>query len=716
VDRSELLREYTNAEVSAETDSFVLYRIIGNDLYPRHAKGQSRENLRFILDNESPFEGCEKRFVVNRIIDPSEEERIIGLLDKHGYSWMRLPFNWKEYQALHWDIDGVPVQYAPYTKQFRRLSTNQKNRVMMRIYRHKNNYVINNNGARNAALREGRKFAKWVMPWDGNCFLTDRAWEEILSRICAQPEIPYHIVPMARITDNRDLLHPECYPPAEDEPQIVFRRDTELEFDSEYFYGRRPKVELLWRLGVPGNWDTWMVEPWDLPCPDYAEQAGCFEWAGWVARLFSGQKVLETNTELKTLIRRGTVRVTAVQRMLDDLDRKADHSGRSAQRDCFTSGEECKQRALEDKSLIEQLRLQAKEALQRGPFSVVDKTSLPPSGDRHDYWHPAPYYWPNPIPIPGLPYVRRDGRRVPGTRLYEAAGDQYDRTRLQRLFDDTFFMALAFRELDSQEYAEHGADLIRRWFLLPETAMNPHLEYAQVRRGHNGNRGSGRGIIEFKDMYYFLAAVRVIYESGALNLDEFGRFKNWLSQYLQWLANSPQGKDERAAPNNHGTCYDLQVASLASFLGDYDLVRRTFIDSRFRIIEQFDCRGRQPHELDRTVAAHYCCFNLQAWIHLADLAETCGTNLWEFVGPDGQSLKKAMQWLLSHMGEPWPYQQVVEFDEQRFYPIYYAYRARYGDPPGVDESAVPAMTDIKAVYFPHDGIQPFWQTRIRKMP
>lgn len=33
-------------------DTFVLYRIIGNDLPPRHRVGQGRDSLRFILEME----------------------------------------------------------------------------------------------------------------------------------------------------------------------------------------------------------------------------------------------------------------------------------------------------------------------------------------------------------------------------------------------------------------------------------------------------------------------------------------------------------------------------------------------------------------------------------------------------------------------------------------------------------------------------------------
>jgi hypothetical protein len=88
-----------------------------------------------------------------------------------------------------------------------------------------------------------------------------------------------------------------------------------------YFYGLRPKVELLWRLGVPGQWDKWEQEPWDLPIPAYADEAGAFNYAGWVARLNSGRDSLEKDSEDRTLSR-----VEAIKAIIDDLDSKVERN------------------------------------------------------------------------------------------------------------------------------------------------------------------------------------------------------------------------------------------------------------------------------------------------------------------------------------------------------------------------------------------------------
>jgi hypothetical protein len=202
------------------------------------------------------------------------------------------------------------------------MTSYDQGRAQAHLRRFKNNYVINNNGARNAALRDGKGRAKWVLPWDGNCFLTAQAWSEIVTAVRARPYLKYFTVPMARATDNAALLDPSYRPEPDSEPQILFRRDSTEEFSEAHFYGRRPKVELFYRLGIPGA-----VGPVQRRClgpaaPRAFPDAGATGQAGWVARLFSGQGKLET--EGQSIIRaRGEARIAAVTDMLDRLDVEA---------------------------------------------------------------------------------------------------------------------------------------------------------------------------------------------------------------------------------------------------------------------------------------------------------------------------------------------------------------------------------------------------------
>jgi hypothetical protein len=298
-----------------EPDTFVLYRVIGNDLPPRHRVGQSLENLRFILAHEPELPGCQKRWVINRIVDPATEKEAISLLEEHGMRYLRIPFEVEEYRRVGWRFDAFPVPGFTYRPEFDALSETHRQWALDQVYHDKNRYVMNNNGARNAALRQGRGLAWWVLPWDGNCFLTRPAWDQLTAAVAARPYLKYFTVPMARILDNQVLLRPDPDVDPSEEPQVVFRRDAREEFNENARYGRCPKVELFWRLGYTGAWDRWCRGPWDPARPALSPEAGQFAAAGWVARLYSGERELERDIE-----GRGWRRFEAVRARIDRID------------------------------------------------------------------------------------------------------------------------------------------------------------------------------------------------------------------------------------------------------------------------------------------------------------------------------------------------------------------------------------------------------------
>lgn len=690
-------------------DTFIYYRIIGNDLYPRHKRGQSLENIKFILDHEPALEGCHKKFIVNRIFDKENEASIIDLLNARGQDYLIIPFDAQEYQRIGFDVDGFGEPGFLSSKKFESFEKAKRVRVETSVYRRKNAYVMNNNGARNAALKDGRGRARWVMPWDGNCFLTQEAWDAIRSTVLDAPDCKYFIVPMARVLNNNDLVNGSVVPDPVEEPQIIFRQDAAERFNESFVYGRRPKVELLWRLGVSGKWDAYKDDLWDAKRRPRSPEATFVRRAGWVARLFSGQSSLETD-DTEAELKRAVVRTEAIISTLQALD--AATAGASSERQVSINERvleiECESALSEHVLGVRaQLIADADDALMRGPYSVRDKTTLPPSGNPQDYWHPAPYWWPDPKKPDGLPYIRKDGERVPGTEMYERASEKYDRTRLQRVFDDSLVLALAGKFSDKRLYGEHGAAILDRFFLNPETRMNPHLKYGQVRMGHNKNQGAPTGLIEMKDLYFYLDAVRMFHAAGTVSDDMKSRFCAWLEEYMAWLLSSDQGTSERVAINNHGTCYDLQVASIAAYLGNEAELYGTLARAQSRIAQQFAPDGRQPDELKRKTTAHYCCFNMQSWINLAALAQRWGVDLWTYTAPNGASLRGGASWLLSHMGKPWPYEQIDAFDADRFLPIWFAASKYIKVPPALELSPY-AIYDIKPVFFPHDGIRPFW--------
>ena len=170
-----------DAPVARERDTFVLYRILGNDLPPRHGKGQTRTNLALILAHEPAFENCEKRWIVNRIFDAEEEALILDLLDRSGQIYTRIPFDLEAYRSVGWDTESFAEESFFLRDSFDRLDPTERERAEIQARRFKNNYAMNNNGGRNVALKEGRGDCE-MDPSLGRQLLRDREELAIRSR------------------------------------------------------------------------------------------------------------------------------------------------------------------------------------------------------------------------------------------------------------------------------------------------------------------------------------------------------------------------------------------------------------------------------------------------------------------------------------------------------------------------------------------------------
>jgi hypothetical protein len=716
-DERSLKALYHDSGLDRRADDFVLYRIIGNDLYPRHAIGQSRQNVEFVLDHEPKLANCECRWVVNRIVDPEEEGRIIALLEARSQPYLHIPFDPDEYRRIGWDFDCLPTRDYLIEPGVPWNMPRRRDRLRTALFRLKNLYVMNNNGARNAALTDGLGRAKWVLPWDGNCFLTGNAWHAITADVNNHPHLKYFAVPMHRALDNAGILENNFKPLAVEEPQLIFRCDAAERFNDEFPYGRRPKVELFWRLGMPGPWDSWRDDPWDLHRRELSVEAHAFGVAGWVVRMYSGAKQLE-GPDKASFRDRGLARQEAIWSAIAHIDALACKAARDDWGLTFYPKADLDRlkSAFEDavetpgKGLAERIIADADLAMSGGILTVTEKTTLPPSGDPHDYWHPAPYWWPDPTKPDGLPYIKKDGQRVPGTRLYDPESNRYDRTRLQMMFDRTSALALAWYLTGDARYADKAAKLVRGWFIDPNTRMNPHLKYAQVRFGHNGNEGHGRGIIEFKDIYFLLDAIRLVERAGALKGEERAAFRGWLEHYVDWIRTSVQGESERRLNNNHATYYDLQEAAILAYLGDNHALRDSILRAFTRIPDQITPDGEQPHEMTRTLTQHYCFFNLQGWVNILLLARSNGIPTDCYDEEPTCRVAQAARWLLAKDVRGWPFPQTAPFDPQRVFPLRSAAeRLGFGDLPPLAASGVEPEGPLpKAVFDPHDAIHPYW--------
>jgi len=310
------------------------------------------------------------------------------------------------------------------------------------------------------------------------------------------------------------------------------------------------------------------------------------------------------------------------------------------------------------------LRKDADRALSAGPWSVVSKEATPPSGDKHDYMSLAPYWWPNPNTSNGLPYVHRDGERNP--EIYKSP----NRRDLGELSETVETLSLAYFFTRDETYAARASLLIRTWFLDPQNRMNPNFQFAQAIRGIN--TGRGLGLIESRLFTKIIDSVGLIADSEAWNDEDQRGVEEWSTEYLHWMQSSKEGREEAAAENNHGTYYDIQIASFALFLGKNDLAREVIeYAKKKRIAVQIEPDGRQPLELVRTKAWGYSVGNLSGLMALARLGEHVEIDLWRYQTPDGRSIRAALDYLIPFGldSEEWPYQQIGGFSAEAIRPL-----------------------------------------------
>jgi hypothetical protein len=313
---------------------------------------------------------------------------------------------------------------------------------------------------------------------------------------------------------------------------------------------------------------------------------------------------------------------------------------------------------------LTKLNRDAERALEVKPLSVTEKTLSSPTGSKHDYMSIAPYWWPNPATPNGLPFVRRDGEVNP------ERDRSSDRRRLENMIQTVKTLALGYFFTAREDYAAQAAKLLRVWFLDPATKMNPHLKYAQAVPGRNTGRGAG--IIETHELAELIDFVSLLEDSKAWLARDRQQWQHWNKEYLSWLLESPEGKAEARAENNHGTWYDVQVAALAIFTARDELAKDRLSEfHRKRIIAQVEADGRQPRELTRTRAWDYSLFNLQAFFDAASIAGKLSIDLWSPRSDDQRSIRRALDWLVPFAtGErKWTYPQITRFQPEKLAPL-----------------------------------------------
>ncbi len=273
--------------------------------------------------------------------------------------------------------------------------------------------------------------------------------------------------------------------------------------------------------------------------------------------------------------------------------------------------------------------------------SITDKKAIPPSGDKHDYYSRAIYYWPDSIS---------------NSNKWKFVDGKVNRKSLEKTDHFTFFeamgairdLSLAYHLSNNEKYTQKVFQIINQWFVNENTKMNPNFNYSQAIPGKNN--GSHWGIISSRAIIWVIDGLELINQSISFNNNIVQGFKNWCSDFLVWLTTSKFGKEESATKNNHATFYSLQVAKLADFTGEteicFDELNRV---KEILIHEQIKKDGTMPAELARAKPIQYSLFNLSAFFHLAMLGDKYNLDLWNAKTDSSGSIMDAFNFVLNEI-------------------------------------------------------------------
>jgi hypothetical protein len=318
-----------------------------------------------------------------------------------------------------------------------------------------------------------------------------------------------------------------------------------------------------------------------------------------------------------------------------------------------------------------QLIKDADKALKFKAVSVMDKTDVPPSGDKHDYMSIGPYWWPNPSQAGGVPYIRKDGEVNPEVKNYP------DKENLPKLCETVYNLSLAYYFSGNEEYAKHAGKLIKVWFLDSATAMNPNLKFGQAIKGVTDGRAEG--LIEVRHFIFLLDGVELLKNSENFKEGKQKKLRKWMKEFLTWMETSKIGIDEREAKNNHGVWYDATALALANFTVDKELADSIVKRATDRLDEQMDDKGYFPLELERTTSLHYTAFILDAFTIIAQLSQNTGTNFWTAKTKSGKSLEKGYEALFPYLtgAKEWTWKQIKPFTMSNSYQLLWKASTKY---------------------------------------
>ncbi|KAK7036182.1 chondroitin AC/alginate lyase [Favolaschia claudopus] len=332
----------------------------------------------------------------------------------------------------------------------------------------------------------------------------------------------------------------------------------------------------------------------------------------------------------------------------------------------------------------------ANEMASHGPWTVTSKPVVAPSGDKHDYMSWAPYEWPNCSNVKNTTALSladeskkcnfdfRDGQVNPERFIIQ------DFQSFFNLSDAVLYNSIAavLQNKPSSQYSQNVAKFVNTWFLDPNTAMNPNLNFAQMNRGPGGQSGAYTGILDLRGFAKIASGILMLRNTNNTDwtADLDSQFIAWCNKYIQWLDTAPNGQTAAHATNNHGTIFINQYAALKLIVKDTSSAvnwTQNYFNGLFQ--HQVNSSGNQPEEASRTHPYHYRNFNIAGMITNARLLKYANPSStpWNATA-SGATIQTTIDFLMAT--DP---NATGESDiKAEIYPNIAAIASVYGDPSG----------------------------------
>jgi hypothetical protein len=289
----------------------------------------------------------------------------------------------------------------------------------------------------------------------------------------------------------------------------------------------------------------------------------------------------------------------------------------------------------------------------RPNVAVIDHDRILAAADHSLTQQPTPI---TTLPAPDSPGTPHDFYSAPGTFTAH-------RDAILALAHIVPTLTAAYVITKDERYAKHAVAHLRAWFVNPETAMSPNLEYARVTAATK--TGSPEGVIEGVHLAEVAQSIQFLSSSEALSPSDLVTINQWFTGYLDWLNNSRTAGLARDMRDHNGSSWLLQAAACArlNLKDDRALttLRHQFRSATIRAQVTYD--GTFPREITTPNPYRNSLFNLDMLAGCCDLLSTRFESVWDYELQDGPGMRVAIARLYPFIANrrSWPYRADAEF-------------------------------------------------------